>query len=50
MAFSPDGNKLVVGNYTGDVIDKVSHGNLGIIDVDSNSPTYLEVVSWIVNR
>jgi DNA-binding beta-propeller fold protein YncE/predicted GH43/DUF377 family glycosyl hydrolase len=50
MAFSPDGNKLVVGNYTGEVIEKVSHGSLGIIDVDSNSPTYLEVVSWIVNR
>jgi len=50
MAFSPDGNKLVVGNYTGEVTEKVSHGNLGIIDVDSNSPTYLEVLSWIVNR
>jgi len=50
LAISPDGNHLVVGNYTGEVDDRVSHATIGIIDINSDSSTYLESVSGIVNR
>lgn len=50
MAIAPDGNQLVVGNYTGELENRVSHADLGIIDINPESSTYLEAVSWIVNR
>lgn len=50
LAISPDGHHLVVGNYTGDVEDRVAHATLGIIDINPDSSTYLEAVSWIENR
>jgi len=50
MALSPDNTKLAVANYVGDVESKVSHSSVGIIDVDPESSTHLEVLSWIVNR
>ena len=50
LAIAPDGNHLVVANYTGEVENKVAHASLGIIDINPESSTYLEAVSWIVNR
>jgi DNA-binding beta-propeller fold protein YncE len=50
MAFSPDERFLVFGNYLGEVSDEVSSSTLGVMDVDPDSPTYLEVVTWIANR
>ena len=50
LAISPDGHHLVVSNYIGEVEDRVAHATLGIIDINPDSSTYLEAVSWIVNR
>jgi predicted GH43/DUF377 family glycosyl hydrolase len=50
MALSPDEQTIVFTNYTGDVVDNVSHANIGILDVNEASPTYLEVLSWVVNQ
>jgi len=50
LALSPDGNTLVFGNYTGEVDGTVAHSNIGLLDVNEESPSYLEVLTWIVNR
>ncbi len=50
LALSPDGNTLVFGNYTGVVEDNVTHSSIGLLDVKEESPSYLEVLTWIVNR
>ncbi|RME25427.1 MAG: hypothetical protein D6798_09010 [Deltaproteobacteria bacterium] len=51
MALSPDDRFLVFGNYNGEVSeDGVAESTLGVLDVDEDSPTYLEVLTWITNR
>jgi DNA-binding beta-propeller fold protein YncE len=51
FAVSPDGRFAVVANYVGEIDDDESvHSTLAVIDVDPASPTYLEVVTWLVNR
>ena len=49
LVLSPDERFLVFGNYTGDVDGNQSSSTLGVLDVDENSPTYLEVRTWIAN-
>lgn len=51
MALTPDGTRLVVGNYTGEVEPSgLSESTLVVIDVDEASSTYLEPLTWVVNR
>ncbi len=50
IRISPDGMHAVVVNYTGEVTDDETSGTLAIIDLDPESPTYLEVVTWLANR
>lgn len=51
MALSPDQRYLVFGNYTGEVADSgAAESTLAVLDVDPDSPTYLEVLTWIANR
>ena len=51
MALSPDGNQLVVGNYTGETVPNgLAESSLVVVDVDESSPTYLEPLTWVVNR
>lgn len=50
MALSPDGNSLIVSNYTGDVLDNVSHSTLSVFDVDPTSPTTLTLQTQVVNQ
>ena len=49
---SPDGTKLFVANYLGEVDTETqaSSATLAVIDIDPDSPTYLEVLTWIGNR
>ena len=49
LALSPDGRFLVYGNTTGELHDDEANSTLGILDVDTSSPTYLEVRTWIAN-
>jgi DNA-binding beta-propeller fold protein YncE len=50
IAIHPDGDHAVVGNFTGEMDDeKVSHSTLAVIDIDPDSASYLEVLTWIVN-
>jgi hypothetical protein len=49
MALSPDHKQLVFGNYTGSLDQDVSHASLGVLNIDEESPNYLEVLTWIVN-
>jgi predicted GH43/DUF377 family glycosyl hydrolase len=49
LALSPDGRFLVFGNTTGELHDNEANSTLGVLDVDENSPNYLEVRTWIVN-
>jgi DNA-binding beta-propeller fold protein YncE/predicted GH43/DUF377 family glycosyl hydrolase len=46
---SPDGKWAVVANYLGDVTGNFASSTLAVIDLDENSETYLEVVTWLVN-
>ena len=50
LSLVPNQDLLVFGNYVGEVEDDVAHSSLGVIDINETSPTYLEVLSWVVNR
>ena len=50
LQFSPDGNTLVVGSYTGEMDGLSSHAELLVIDSNEDSPTYLDLLSRIRNR
>ena len=51
MALSPDGTQLVVGNYTGETVPNgLAESSLVVVDVDEASSTYLEPLTWVVNR
>ena len=41
---------LLFSNYVGKVENDVANSSIGIIDINESSPTYLEVLSWVVNR
>jgi DNA-binding beta-propeller fold protein YncE len=49
---SPDGRHAVVANYVGDVASDglATSSTLAIIDLDPDSPTFLEVVTWLANK
>lgn len=47
---SPDGRWAVVANYLGDVTEGAVSSTLAIVDLDPTSETYLEAVTWLVNR
>lgn len=46
---APDGRTAVVANYVGDVRDRFATSTLVIVDIDPESPTYLEPLTWIGN-
>lgn len=50
VIIAPDGQHAVVANYLGDVDDTVVSSTLAVVDIDPESPTYLEVVTWLANR
>lgn len=51
IAISPDGAYAVVANYRGEVNDDLEvSSTLAVLDIDETSPTYLEVLTWVVNR
>ena len=50
VRLSPDGRYAVVANYVGEIEDKAASGTLSVIDMDPASETFLEVVTWLVNR
>ena len=49
LALAPN-DLLVFSNYVGEVEEDVAHSSVGVIDINTTSPTYLEVLSWVVNR
>jgi hypothetical protein len=51
LALTPDARHAVVANFAGEVSDtNLAESTLAIIDVDESSPTYLEVLTWVVNQ
>ncbi|MBA2319606.1 MAG: hypothetical protein H0V89_00510, partial [Deltaproteobacteria bacterium] len=50
IRISPDGKYAVIANYTGEIIDEASFSTLAVLDIDPESPTAMEVVTWIGNR
>ena len=51
MAISPDGNHLVVSNYTGEITDASQpNSTLSIFDIDPVSTTYLQLLTQVVNQ
>lgn len=50
MVLTPDGNHLVVSNYTGDVVEDVAHSTLAIFDVNPDSATAYTLQTQVVNR
>ena len=51
VRLSPDGRVAVVANYTGEVSDDgTASSTLTLIDADPTSPTWLEVLTRVVNR
>lgn len=49
ITLSPDGTRAIVANYSGEVEGYVS-STLVVLDADPTSPTFLEPLSWVVNR
>ena len=50
VTLTPDGRYAIVANYLGQVEDDLVSSTLAVVDIDPDSPTYLEVVTWLVNR
>ena len=52
VRLTPDGRHAVVANYVGDVDPdgRATSATLAVIDMDPESETFLEVVTWLVNR
>jgi DNA-binding beta-propeller fold protein YncE len=50
MALSPDGNYLIVSNYTGDVHGLVANSTVSIFDIQPNSPNEFSLVTQVVNK
>ncbi|MSQ01169.1 MAG: hypothetical protein EXR71_04645 [Myxococcales bacterium] len=49
MMLTPDGARLVVANYLGEVDGYVS-STLVVLDADPSSATFLDALGWVVNR
>lgn len=49
ITLSPDGTRAVVANYSGEVDQYVS-STLVLLDADPTSPTFLDPITWVVNR
>lgn len=49
IVVSPDGTRAFVGNYSGEVEEYVSSTIL-VLDSDPASPTFLDPITWVVNR
>lgn len=50
LALSPDGNHLVVANLTGEIDNtNLAQSTVAIVDIDRDSSTYLEVLTWLAN-
>ncbi len=51
IAISPDGRQAVIANYTGGTTAAgLTESTLGVLDIDPDSPSYLQMVTWVVNR
>lgn len=50
IAISPDGALAAVANYTGEVDGAAVSSTLALLDADPESPTFLEVKTWVVNQ
>ena len=51
IVLSPDERYAVVANYVGEMTEDIgASSSLSVIDIDSTSPTYLQVVARITNR
>jgi len=50
ITISPDGKYAVIANYNGTVVGNRVGSSLVVLDIDPDSPTYLEIATWIVNR
>ncbi|MBT3217910.1 MAG: hypothetical protein HN348_02355 [Proteobacteria bacterium] len=50
IVISPNGRYAVVANYIGEIDELTVSSTLAIIDLEPTSDTYLEVVTWLVNR
>ena len=46
---SPSTATLVFENYTGEVDDNLTHASIGLLDVNEDSSTTREVLTWLVN-
>jgi hypothetical protein len=49
VRLSPDGLTAVVANYAGDVREEFASSTLVLIDLDPDSDTYLQPLTWIKN-
>ena len=49
LSVSPDGRTLVVAAYVGEAQGSRRSSTLALVDIDPDSPDYLEVQAWIVN-
>ncbi len=50
IALTPDGTRGLVGNYSGEVEGTATHSTLFVLDTDPESPTFMQPLTWLVNK
>jgi DNA-binding beta-propeller fold protein YncE/predicted GH43/DUF377 family glycosyl hydrolase len=50
IVLSADGTFGAVGNFAGEVTDASTHSTIALFDADPESPTFLQVKTWLVNK
>lgn len=50
IALTADGTRGLVGNYSGEVIDAATNATLFVLDTDPESATFMQPLTWVVNK
>lgn len=50
LTITPDGKYAIVANYSGEVIGDAVNSTLVVLDADPESPTFLQPLTWVVNK
>lgn len=50
MALTADGSRALIGNYSGEVTGTSTNSTLVVLDTDPESDTFMEPLTWLVNK
>ncbi len=50
IALNADGTRGLIGNYSGEVDGTATNATIVVLDTDPTSPTFLQPLTWLVNK